>query len=204
MFKKIKKTNSFKVRITAKKKKPKRNSINVLQSFLEIKASDSQRIQEKSKKYGVEWQSYDAVAKCNRCEKPFTPLRRKHHCRHCGLIYCSTCTSVKIKVEGSNNLKRVCRRCASNNSSQTSPPLKQPNNTKKAHQSIQEANFYYNGKLENDANVTCNFDGILYFGIAKWYRVLEGSSEDNIDPLTTKSANSKPIDPKEEGFMHGY
>eukprot|EP00943_MAST-04B_sp_MAST-4B-sp1_P000694 g694.t1 len=174
-------------------KKTRRNSVKVLESFLQIKASDSKRIQEKSKKYGIEWQSYDSVAKCNRCEKPFTPLRRKHHCRQCGLIYCSTCTSEKIKVEGSNNLKRVCRRCTNNNSSETSTPLKQSNSNKTTQQLIQDANFYYNGKLENDANVTCNFDGILYFGIAKWYRVVEGSSEDNIDPLTTTSANSRPI-----------
>ena len=35
---------------------------------------------------------------CNGCELPFNQLsRRKHHCRRCGLLMCSSCTSKKLK-----------------------------------------------------------------------------------------------------------
>ena len=169
-----------------------------LERFLKGRASNTKNIQEKSKKYGVEWQSYDAVAKCNRCEKPFTPLRRKHHCRQCGLIYCSACTSTKLKVEGSQNLKRVCRKCANNMQSvvpsdekTTASKSSNAANKTKAMVLIEDANFYYHGALENDAMLHANFNDVLNFGIARWYRVLNEGEEDNNDWST--SVNSKPI-----------
>ena len=143
-----------------------------LEVFFRGRDSSRKHIQAKSKKYGVKWQSYDAVANCNRCEKPFTPLRRKHHCRQCGLIYCSSCTSIKLKVEGSENLKRVCRQCAnkikspsqvSNVASTSSSGFKQ-----NIVSVIKRAKFFYNGTLEHDAVVTCTFDDVLAVGKAEW------------------------------------
>ena len=156
-----------------------------LEVFFRGRDSSRKHIQAKSKKYGVKWQSYDAVATCNRCEKPFTPLRRKHHCRQCGLIYCSSCTSIKLKVEGSENLKRVCRQCAnkikspsqvSNVASTSSSGFKQ-----NIVSVIKRAKFFYNGTLEHDAVVTCTFDDVLAVGKAEWYRVSPG--ENGIDTL---------------------
>ncbi len=39
----------------------------------------------------------DAVSSdCYRCNAKFTTLRRKHHCRTCGQIFCSKCCSLYI------------------------------------------------------------------------------------------------------------
>ena len=38
------------------------------------------------------WVSSDHVSNCNRCRAPFTFVRRKHHCRVCGLVFCNSCS----------------------------------------------------------------------------------------------------------------
>merc|ERR1712048_388337 len=54
-----------------------------------------------------------AAKKCNLCEKKFTLTTRRHHCRHCGHIFCSSCTSnqkaiPKLDIKGK---VRVCDTC---------------------------------------------------------------------------------------------
>ena len=44
-----------------------------------------------------EWAADDAQAACSGCEKGFTLKRRRHHCRHCGGLFCSDCCSTKHK-----------------------------------------------------------------------------------------------------------
>ena len=40
---------------------------------------------------GAEWQPDDARGTCNLCDNGFSFTRRRHHCRHCGLLFCSDC-----------------------------------------------------------------------------------------------------------------
>ncbi|KAI5467533.1 hypothetical protein BGZ63DRAFT_399101 [Mariannaea sp. PMI_226] len=58
------------------------------------------------------WMKDDTVKECFSCQAPFTAFRRKHHCRTCGCIFDSKCTTVisgeKFGVQGS---LRVCKRC---------------------------------------------------------------------------------------------
>lgn len=58
------------------------------------------------------WMKDDTVKECFLCQTPFTAFRRKHHCRTCGCIFDSNCTTVisgeKFGVQGS---LRVCKRC---------------------------------------------------------------------------------------------
>ncbi|KAF4984750.1 hypothetical protein FZEAL_111 [Fusarium zealandicum] len=58
------------------------------------------------------WMKDDTVKECFLCQNPFTAFRRKHHCRTCGCIFDSKCTTVisgeKFGVQGS---LRVCKRC---------------------------------------------------------------------------------------------
>ncbi|KAF5003970.1 hypothetical protein FDECE_9510 [Fusarium decemcellulare] len=58
------------------------------------------------------WMKDDTVKECFLCQTPFTAFRRKHHCRTCGCIFDSKCTTVisgeKFGVQGS---LRVCKRC---------------------------------------------------------------------------------------------
>lgn len=70
---------------------------------------DRMRRQVLSKEF---WMKDDTVKECFLCQTPFTAFRRKHHCRTCGCIFDSKCTTVvsgeKFGVQG--NL-RVCKRC---------------------------------------------------------------------------------------------
>ena len=58
------------------------------------------------------WMKDDTVKECFMCQTPFTAFRRKHHCRTCGCIFDSKCTTV-ISGErfGVAGTLRVCKRC---------------------------------------------------------------------------------------------
>jgi len=49
--------------------------------------------------YRPPWQPDDDVKKCNKCNSEFSLFKRKHHCRACGKIYCSNCTSKNTKIK---------------------------------------------------------------------------------------------------------
>ncbi|KAJ2971389.1 hypothetical protein NQ176_g7716 [Zarea fungicola] len=58
------------------------------------------------------WMKDDTVKECFLCQAPFSAFRRKHHCRTCGCIFDSKCTTLvsgeKVGVQGTI---RVCKRC---------------------------------------------------------------------------------------------
>ncbi|KAK4229701.1 putative phosphatidylinositol-4-phosphate 5-kinase [Podospora fimiseda] len=58
------------------------------------------------------WMADETTKECFLCGSPFSAFRRKHHCRTCGCIFDSKCTSnisgAKFGVQGS---LRVCKTC---------------------------------------------------------------------------------------------
>jgi growth factor-regulated tyrosine kinase substrate len=51
---------------------------------------------------------------CQICRSAFTLVKRKHHCRACGLVFCGKCSgNTKVLVEFGINEKevRVCDGC---------------------------------------------------------------------------------------------
>jgi hypothetical protein len=63
--------------------------------------------------YGVLWEPEPVVLQCRACFKQFGFFRRKHHCRCCGLIFCSDCTGFKAtlpELELSDQV-RMCQNC---------------------------------------------------------------------------------------------
>ncbi|AKJ03671.1 FYVE-type zinc finger protein [Archangium gephyra] len=70
------------------------------------------------------WQPDSEVSRCTKCMTSFGLFTRKHHCRQCGKIFCSSCSSktmVVVKpatkpdeqdVEQSAEAVRVCDGCA--------------------------------------------------------------------------------------------
>lgn len=58
------------------------------------------------------WLDDASAIKCRSCDKKFTTFLRKHHCRICGKIFCSNCTTF---IDGSkfnhNGKMRVCLLC---------------------------------------------------------------------------------------------
>ncbi|ULT96044.1 hypothetical protein L3Y34_004591 [Caenorhabditis briggsae] len=51
--------------------------------------------------------------RCDDCEHKFTLADRKHHCRNCGQIFCSTCSRFESHITRMNISRpvRVCRKC---------------------------------------------------------------------------------------------
>ncbi|KAF2075137.1 hypothetical protein CYY_003572 [Polysphondylium violaceum] len=58
------------------------------------------------------WFPDDTQMDCHRCKSHFTIFRRRHHCRNCGLLFCSKCCSKYINVKGYiGKAVRVCEDC---------------------------------------------------------------------------------------------
>lgn len=60
-----------------------------------------------------QWAHDSEFKLCYGCSSPFTVMNRRHHCRHCGLVFCGSCTSKKIEIPRLNfeQPERVCEEC---------------------------------------------------------------------------------------------
>ncbi|XP_041123936.1 lateral signaling target protein 2 homolog isoform X3 [Polyodon spathula] len=60
-----------------------------------------------------DWVPDEVCSYCTACEAPFTVIRRKHHCRSCGKIFCSRCSSHSAPLPRYGQVKpvRVCTHC---------------------------------------------------------------------------------------------
>ena len=66
--------------------------------------------QEKKEK----WVPDEKVNNCLNCNKEFSTLLRKHHCRICGNIFCNDCANqnICIKLKNNNITIKVCDKCS--------------------------------------------------------------------------------------------
>uniref|UniRef100_A0A8B9HX81 RUN and FYVE domain containing 1 n=1 Tax=Astyanax mexicanus TaxID=7994 RepID=A0A8B9HX81_ASTMX len=62
---------------------------------------------------GQAWLKDDEATQCKQCQKEFSISRRKHHCRNCGDIYCSSCSSNELALPSYPKPVRVCDICHS-------------------------------------------------------------------------------------------
>ncbi|UIZ28326.1 hypothetical protein KXD40_004259 [Peronospora effusa] len=60
--------------------------------------------------FDVQWESDVKAVKCGLCKSDFSLVRRKHHCRYCGRIMCSDCSSF-LYFDLSRRKHRVCSAC---------------------------------------------------------------------------------------------
>ena len=51
--------------------------------------------------------------KCMSCSSNFTVVKRRHHCRNCGKVFCARCSSNNVPLPkfGHNKPVRVCNKC---------------------------------------------------------------------------------------------
>ncbi|XP_044763023.1 zinc finger FYVE domain-containing protein 9 [Coccinella septempunctata] len=80
------------------------------------------------------WIPDNEAMSCLHCDMKFTVIKRRHHCRACGLVLCSNCCSLKYHLEYLNAVARVCKKCfdilvnnaCSNSGSETSQESSSP------------------------------------------------------------------------------
>ncbi|VDP15036.1 unnamed protein product [Soboliphyme baturini] len=62
---------------------------------------------------GVPWVPDSECACCSACNVHFSLVRRRHHCRNCGRIFCNRCSinSTPLPNHGYSKPVRVCNRC---------------------------------------------------------------------------------------------
>lgn len=64
---------------------------------------------------GIMWQEDHIAKACNYCGNEFGLLRRRHHCRACGFVFCATCTPFSMSLKKEKAPVRVCIECFSKN-----------------------------------------------------------------------------------------
>ncbi|XP_066588983.1 lateral signaling target protein 2 homolog isoform X2 [Prorops nasuta] len=59
------------------------------------------------------WIPDNDAPKCMACQAVFTVVRRRHHCRNCGKIFCGRCSGNNVPLPRYGHIKpvRVCNRC---------------------------------------------------------------------------------------------
>ncbi|KAJ8317274.1 hypothetical protein KUTeg_005178 [Tegillarca granosa] len=73
----------------------------------------SHRSRTRINKEPPKWVPDDETSVCTACTVPFTFIRRRHHCRNCGKIFCGRCSYnfVPLPHYGQTKPVRVCNRC---------------------------------------------------------------------------------------------
>ncbi|CCW61229.1 unnamed protein product [Phytomonas sp. EM1] len=59
----------------------------------------------------VQWQENGVAKACNRCQNEFGLMRRRHHCRVCGYVFCATCSPFHVTVKKGSDPVRACVDC---------------------------------------------------------------------------------------------
>ncbi|XP_075281763.1 zinc finger FYVE domain-containing protein 26 isoform X2 [Opisthocomus hoazin] len=83
-----------------------------------------------------QWIPDDTETICMVCKtERFTMFNRRHHCRRCGRLVCSSCSTKKMAVEACReNLSRVCDQCYSYYNREHLPGLVQDKNIRRVFQ----------------------------------------------------------------------
>lgn len=59
----------------------------------------------------VRWQYPEDITECRNCNKGFKSSKEKHHCHHCGKVFCESCTSKSVLGGKPSRPHRVCDNC---------------------------------------------------------------------------------------------
>jgi len=61
----------------------------------------------------AQWTPDIQATECNKCHIVFSVIRRKHHCRSCGKVFCNNCSYLRTELPNFNYIEpqRVCSPC---------------------------------------------------------------------------------------------
>ena len=73
------------------------NSVAVQNDFVRLSQSLQVELEKiRQAETEVRWQHEEDVEDCSNCRLQFSVTRRKHHCRHCGRIFCTDCVTKQV------------------------------------------------------------------------------------------------------------
>ena len=58
-----------------------------------------------------QWVDDSAATACSGCGEAFNLTRRRHHCRACGHLFCSSCVNQRQHIPGFTSPQKVCQGC---------------------------------------------------------------------------------------------
>ncbi|ORX77592.1 FYVE-domain-containing protein [Anaeromyces robustus] len=109
------------------------------------------------------WKPDSEVSSCADCNRPFTLINRRHHCRKCGDIFCGQCTNFTARLDQDCRFNpkgiesRICRKCNEERQNQVkimlnaseSSRYRQPKRRDTTPGIHRETNNYFNSNSEN-------------------------------------------------------
>ncbi|GAB5355518.1 hypothetical protein AAMO2058_000212400 [Amorphochlora amoebiformis] len=108
----------------------------------EVKAAEEERLartlsttfKEVVSEGSDKWQPDESSVNCPLCDRAFSFMTRRHHCRRCGTLACKNCSMKKVDVdEGPEKPQRVCDLCFNEMDMKSKPAFaEQPEEEKKA------------------------------------------------------------------------
>lgn len=77
---------------------------------------ESQRRTRQTLQRPPRWVPDEEAPRCMSCATLFTAFRRRHHCRHCGRVFCGICSNVSVPIPKYGFVKavRICQGCYRN------------------------------------------------------------------------------------------
>ncbi|GFG39453.1 hypothetical protein Cfor_08402 [Coptotermes formosanus] len=89
-----------------------RRQLEESQAALHELGRENQTLQlELEKLLGRKWTEDSDAISCSLCQKEFSLIVRKHHCRNCGQIFCNECSSKMAPIASNKKPVRVCDSC---------------------------------------------------------------------------------------------
>uniref|UniRef100_A0A0R3RTQ9 FYVE-type domain-containing protein n=1 Tax=Elaeophora elaphi TaxID=1147741 RepID=A0A0R3RTQ9_9BILA len=125
---------------------------------------------------GVRWVPDSDCEQCTACGAQFTLVRRRHHCRNCGRIFCSRCSanSLPLPELGYDRKVRVCNLCFLYKINPFSPCTGQSNSSQN------HSNSAFNNTVTSPASVVNRGD----------HETNEDGSQSNESPPTTAATTA--------------
>lgn len=59
------------------------------------------------------WDKWERSKNCHLCDRPFSTVQRRHHCRKCGAPVCNDCSPHRFQAKGWSKKVRMCSACFS-------------------------------------------------------------------------------------------
>ncbi|EGC34615.1 hypothetical protein DICPUDRAFT_79620 [Dictyostelium purpureum] len=133
-----------------------------------------------------DWKPDQSALQCNGCQAQFTLIRRRHHCRMCGSIFCDSCSSfysILPAEYGYSGPQRLCRVC--NNAFEQKKQFYETDALVAQFQLRSSALFEYSKPLQDIGHVK--------HGLRKSYCLAKNKTGDEcIVSIITPTANTCP------------